>query len=181
MNKYHKFYLELIIIYLLVIVIGDTIIMLLFWSYDFLVRWLLYIIIIAVFSFAVNAFYAMESFRRIQAGLMDSKWSVVKYDNTQFNKKYGPVKDKCNSCISSLHWKILEDNDIQINEKINRIIGITDYGITFIPDIFIIDISGFDSEKTYLHCSVRPYSMHFPLGSRRCKRRLKRLMECLSS
>lgn len=167
-------------IYLIIIVIGDTIMFLLL-GYNFNVRWFLYFIIIAFFSWTINAVYALESFKRIQSDLIDSKWGVVKYDNIQFNQKYKHVKEKCASCISSLNWKLLEDKNIETSEKINRMIGVTNYGITFIPDIFIIDISGFNSGNTYLHCSVRPYSMHFPWGSRRCKKRIRRLMECLSS
>ncbi len=122
------------------------------------------------------------SFKRIQNDLKDETWTFVEKDNVQFKLSKSQVRNKCISCISSLRWHILEEKNITHSKaSFDRIIGFTNFGITIIPDIFIIDISEVKKGNTTAICSVRPSSLPFGGSVKRSKKRLKKLTTCLSS
>jgi hypothetical protein len=121
------------------------------------------------------------TFKRMQNDLKDDTWDFVEKDNVQFKLSKSQVYNKCISCISSLRWHILEEKNITHSGiSFDRIIGFTNFGITIIPEIFIIDISEVKKYNTTAICSVRPSSLPFGGSVKRSKKRLKKLTICLS-
>jgi len=139
-----------------------------------------YVMGIAIGVMLISLF--IYSFKIIRENLKDDLWQFVRRKNVKSRLSRNQVYDKCISCISSLKWKTLEEK--KINAKVvtfDRIIGITNFGITLMPDIFIIDISESKKGYTTALCSIRPGSITFAFGAKKCQKRLNKLTDCLAS
>ena len=196
MNNYQKFYLKLFVRYFLYMSISLYIMTTLITYYEFKTSgkitlehfnymiWFelfLDILIGSICSVVIICYYA-QSFNKIQNNLVDDRWTIVERDNIRFELSNSQVYKKCISCVSSLNWNILEEKKITDGvADFNRIIGVTNFGISLLSDIFILDVSEFDIGITSVHCSIRPMAIHSRFGIRRCKKRLGKIIGCLST
>lgn len=194
MNNYQAFYLKIFGIYFTYNFILIFTIML-FWNYyDYttkeyysrelfnsmlLLDFYLALIFGGVVSITVIIRYD-HTFKRIQAGLDDTKWRYVEYGNAEYELQGKQVYDKCMSCIKRLNWHILGEIVIGSQPTINRLVGATNIGYIYYPGIFLIDISEFGPDHTSLHCSIRSYSLSNIVGKRIRKKQIDSLIKCLS-
>jgi len=130
----------------------------------------------------IMIFLSIRSLKMIRANVGEDKWRVFARDSVEFKNSYSEVQAQCVSCISSLKWNILETKEFNDRAQgFTRILGMTSFEKTLNPDFFIIDISEIDNNTIKVNCSIKPHSDVFGYGFNRCEKRLKNLMEGLSS
>ena len=189
MNNYEKFYIKLFLVISLIASVSYLLSFVFFYYYFFeintsvmdieyfIITGIFIVIAISLFTPILSAY----SFRIIRRDLIDTKWAFVEYSNAVLKLSMDLVQKKCTSCISSLNWSVLEEKNITGGlQEIKRIIGVTKVGLTVFYEIFIVDISQIDETTTSVHSSVRPLSVTYVIGKRRCKKQLNKLMNCLT-
>ncbi|UCE37925.1 MAG: hypothetical protein JSW00_01390 [Thermoplasmata archaeon] len=123
-----------------------------------------------------------QSLKIIQNNVCDTKWNVIVRDKLYFKRPPYQVHEILISSLSSFHWNILYEKKYYKGVPIFvKIIGVTNLGLFLNPDIFIICVCKNERGYTTVDCSIRPHSNASELGSYRCKKRLEKLMNCLSS
>lgn len=189
MNNYRKFYIRLFLTVTLIASVSYLLSFVFFYYYFFNINTSVmdieYFILTGIFFImAISLFtpiLSVYSFRIIRRDLIDAKWAFVEYSNTMLKLSMDLAQKKCISCISSLNWSILEEKNFTDGlQEIKRIIGVTKVGLTVFYEIFIVDISQIDETTTSVHCSVRPLSVTYVIGKRRCIKQLTQLMNCLT-